>query len=137
MPPKHPVILYVDDDADDQLIIQDIIYDIAPFVQVLTLKNGVEALHYLGSIKRSEELPHLIIMDINMPLMDGREAAVLMRKDHYLKTIPLVLFTTSSNSFDKAFCEEHHIPFVTKPLTTQGLRKEIANMLLLIEDTVI
>src|SRR3712207_6429370 len=93
---KHLSVFYVDDDPDDQYMVKETICDIMPLAQVLTANNGIDALHYLLSLSK-EQLPHLIIMDMNMPRMDGREAVTHIQADHTLKNIPLVLFTTSCN----------------------------------------
>jgi CheY-like chemotaxis protein len=116
MAQKRQIVLCVDDDADDQLMVMDTILELAPSVRVASALNGIEALSFLNSAKERGELPCLVIMDINMPLMDGKQALTLIKKDAQLASIPIVLFTTSSSQLDKAFAALHGVDFLTKPI---------------------
>jgi CheY-like chemotaxis protein len=128
------IILCVDDDADDQLMVFETIKDINPEARVATAVNGLEALHYLSNAKVKEELPCLIIMDINMPLMDGKETVARIKKEPRFDGIPIVLFTTSSSQLDRTFCEQYDIPFVTKPLSPKELHRVVKDILALAKD---
>lgn len=125
------VILCVDDDADDQLMVFETIKEINPEARIATAINGLEALHFLSNAKKTEELPCLIIMDINMPLMDGKETVARIKKEPRYAGIPIVLFTTSSSQLDRTFCEQYNIPFVTKPLSPKELYTVIKGILAL------
>ena len=115
------VILCVDDDPDDQLMVQETIKAIEPMSTIVTALNGQEALDYLQRSEETNTLPCLIIMDINMPVMDGKEALTQLKKKGEYAAIPIVMFTTSSSKLDKTFCEHHNIPFLTKPLKQADL----------------
>ncbi|HEY6954638.1 MAG TPA: response regulator, partial [Flavisolibacter sp.] len=65
--------------------------------------------------------PCLIILDINMPGMNGREALIRIRQSEDFKNIPVVLFTTSSSEMDKAFARKWNSEFITKPLVFSEL----------------
>ena len=131
---KLPIILYVDDDPDDQLLFLETTRDMDARIRVACAMNGVEALRYLERIKEaSHEHPSLVLMDINMPLMNGKEALVKLKSDHVLRAIPVVMFTTSSHDHDKTFCLENGAAdFVTKPFSQDVLRRTIRNFLRLI-----
>jgi CheY-like chemotaxis protein len=68
-------------------------------------------------------------MDINMPLLDGKETVARIKKEPRFAYIPIVLFTTSSSQLDQTFCSNYEIPFVTKPLTQKGLHAVIEKIL--------
>jgi CheY-like chemotaxis protein len=123
------VILSVDDDADDQFLVHETIKAIDPTARVATAMNGLEALHYLSNAHQEEDMPCLIIMDINMPLMDGKETLARLKKESRYADIPVVMFTTSSSQLDKTFCEQFQIPFVTKPLTSTDLHNTLHQIL--------
>lgn len=123
------VILSVDDDADDQSVIHETIKAIDPSACVAKAMNGLEALRYLSNIHNEKDLPSLIIMDINMPLMDGKETLAHLKKEARYAGIPVVMFTTSSSRLDKTFCEQFQIPFITKPFTSADLHSVLYKIL--------
>jgi CheY-like chemotaxis protein len=116
MPQKRQIVLCVDDDADDQMMVMDAILELNPKLRVASALNGIEALSFLSRAKERGELPCLVIMDINMPLMDGKQALALIKKDKVLAEVPIVLFTTSSSQLDKSFAALHRVEFLTKPI---------------------
>lgn len=128
MPAKRK-ILCVDDDADDQLMVLETIREIDATLEVVTAKNGIEALEILHANKKNDDLPCLIIMDINMPLMDGKQAVAQIKNDGHLDGVPVVMFTTSSSQLDQAFCEQYGISFITKPINFHDFYNTIEKLL--------
>jgi CheY-like chemotaxis protein len=116
MADKRQIVLCVDDDPDDQLMVMDAILELHPRLKVASALNGIEALSFLNGAKERDELPCLVIMDINMPLIDGKQALALIKKDKVLAELPIVLFTTSSSQLDKSFAALHRVEFLTKPI---------------------
>lgn len=122
-------VLCVDDDPDDQLMVLDSIKEIDPTLRVASALNGVEALRFLEEGKQQGQLPCLVLMDINMPLMDGKQAVTRIKRDKELDSIPVVMFTTSSSAVDQSFCELHGVPFITKPINQKGLEETVKKLL--------
>ncbi|HEY1112000.1 MAG TPA: response regulator [Chitinophagaceae bacterium] len=122
-------VLCVDDDPDDQLMVLDSIKAIDPTMRVASALNGVEALRFLEESKQRGQLPCLVLMDINMPLMDGKQAITHIKKDKELDRVPVVMFTTSSSAVDQTFCELHGVPFITKPISQRGLEETVKRLL--------
>jgi CheY-like chemotaxis protein len=87
-------ILLVDDDPDDQDIFITVLREIQPTFEYKTVNNGVEALDYL---MQTVPLPSLILMDINMPVMNGLDCLAEILKINELKSIPVVMLTTSND----------------------------------------
>lgn len=116
MSDNRRIVLCVDDDPDDQILVKDTIREINPNLEVVSALNGVEALQFLDGAKERGELPSLVILDINMPLMDGKQTLMNIKKDSALSNMPVVMFTTSSSPLDKLFCEKYGVKFVTKPI---------------------
>jgi CheY-like chemotaxis protein len=135
MTPTIKKVLCVDDDIDDQLIVSETIREINDSLEVATALNGYEALEFLEQAKSNGDLPCLIIMDINMPLMDGKQALAEIKKDKELDHVPVVMFTTSSSQLDMAFCEKYGVAFITKPIDMQGFRSTIQGLLSLCTTT--
>jgi DNA-binding response OmpR family regulator len=127
--PTEKFILCVDDDIDDRLIISEAIKDADPTMAVLEAKNGIEAQDFLQKAKTTGKLPCLVILDINMPLMDGKEMLKEIKKDDILKSLPIVFFSTSSNPNDRFFSSEYGVDFVTKPANFSSMVTAVKAML--------
>ena len=107
-------ILYVDDDADDREFFFEVMKETDPQIDVVFAENGVEALQYLENRKNSS-LPCLVVLDINMPLLDGKETFYRMRGDTVLKNLPVVVLSSSEKPDDKEMFNNLGIDFFTKP----------------------
>jgi CheY-like chemotaxis protein len=121
-------ILCVDDDHDDCFLLRKSIQQLSDIV-VENAYHGEEALKVLENQKLSGDLPSLIIMDINMPVMDGIKTIESIKKDDQLKNIPLVVFSTSLKTLDEEYIKKRNIEALTKPLEWSSY-KEIAKKLL-------
>ena len=73
--------------------------------------------------------PCVLVMDLNMPKMDGRETVVAIKNDAGLKDMPILLFSTAKNKTDELFAQKWGVHFFQKPDTVQGLN-EIAHIIL-------
>jgi CheY-like chemotaxis protein len=121
LPQKHFVI-YADDDQDDLDFVKEAFSKYSRDVEVLTFGNGSTVLSYLSSLSPFEPAPCLIILDINMPLIDGKEVLTRLRQSEVFESVPVILFTTSSLPKDKRFADEHKASLVTKPLSVQHMQ---------------
>ncbi len=91
-------ILYIEDDPDDIYIFADVLEKSAlNRYDLVTFNNGSDALEYLKAIDSEKELPDVIILDINMPKMDGLETLGKIQKERMLKEIPSFILTTTNN----------------------------------------
>jgi CheY-like chemotaxis protein len=113
--PKN-IVVYADDDPDDIELVEEAFRHYANNVEVVTFQNGSHALSYLKELSEADALPCLIILDINMPVLNGKEVLVKLRQMETFENTPVVLFTTSSMPPDKHFAEHYNAGFVTKPL---------------------
>ncbi|RYG02348.1 MAG: response regulator [Chitinophagaceae bacterium] len=110
------VVLYADDDQDDLDLVLDAFARFTDNVDVITAQDGYEALAYLKNLPPFEPSPCLIILDMNMPRLDGKETLKTIRTMDRFKDVPVVMFTTSSFALDKDFADKHGAGFITKPL---------------------
>jgi CheY-like chemotaxis protein len=123
------IVLCVDDDPDDRELIRNAIFRVDPSYTVAHATNGREALQYL--LRATEnELPCLVILDINMPVMDGKQALVEIKKHKKLKGLPIVVFTTSSHPADLSFCSQYGVELITKPANYNQITREAQKLLL-------
>lgn len=126
--PKKPlIILMADDDADDRLLAQDAMQESRVLNELHFVEDGVQLLSYLrGDNEFSDRtlypMPGLILLDLNMPKMDGREALAEIKADHRLRRIPVVILTTSKAEEDmvKGY-DLGAASYITKPVTFDAL----------------
>lgn len=119
MTSKH-TILYAEDDPDDLLMVREA-FQQHDHIEVVHAANGGEALHILKSMHADGYLPCLVILDINMPVMDGKQALKKIRTEEDLKKVSVVLFSTSNSLADKNFAAQLEAELITKPLTYMDL----------------
>ncbi len=128
---EQKIILCIDDDADDRTLLIDIIAGNEKNIQVAEAENGSIGLQYLNKAKDNDLLPCLIILDINMPVMDGRKTLDSIRRDPKLQDIPVVVYTSSQSPNDHKFFKNHGVEFITKPMTLSSWKKAVDEMLYL------
>ncbi|WP_303290081.1 response regulator [Marinobacter sp. SS5-14b] len=120
-PLKPPIILIADDDPDDQLMIRDAFAERCNECQLCFVANGVELMTWLkaqgeASVPADCPMPDLLLLDLNMPLKDGRQSLLEIRANPELNTLPTVVLTTSRNDEDKSYCLANGAnDFIVKP----------------------
>ena len=121
------VILMADDDADDRMLTRDALEESRVLNELRFVEDGEELMQYLkrqGKFVNPEDSPRpgLILLDLNMPKKDGREALKEIKSDPNLRRIPIVIMTTSKaeedifRSYDSGASS-----FITKPVTFDRL----------------
>ncbi|MDO6427686.1 response regulator [Thalassotalea sp. 1_MG-2023] len=121
------VILMADDDEDDRLLAQDALIESKVLNELHFVEDGVELIEYLtheGKFQDSENAPRpgLILLDLNMPRKDGREALKEIKANPALRSIPVVILTTSKQEEDmvKGY-DLGAASYITKPVNFEGL----------------
>lgn len=120
IPPKN-IVLYADDDIDDLQLVEESFGSFANNVEVITVTDGMRALQYLKGLDTLDPKPCLIILDINMPRLSGKEVLQELRKNDNFKETPVVLFTTSSLQQDKDFARKYNAGLITKPIDVKQM----------------
>lgn len=120
-PPRH-LVLYADDDRDDIKFVEDAFNENVLNVELVAVEDGQKAIDYLESLSGVEANPCLIILDINMPRLNGKETLTQIRQMERFKNTPIVLFSTSSMPQDKQFAAKHAAGFITKPLDSRQMQ---------------
>lgn len=95
---QNPVVL-ADDDPDDRFMITRALHRVRPALGIAAVRDGIELIEHLRS-RIHHELPQLVLLDLNMPRMDGREVLRALRADAALQQVPVVVLTTSVESMD-------------------------------------
>ncbi|WP_018014346.1 response regulator [Teredinibacter turnerae] len=125
---RNPLkILMADDDDDDKLLTKDALTESRVLNELYFVSNGVELLDYLkgnGEYADREKYPYpsIVLLDLNMPKMDGREALASIKADEKLRSIPVVILTTSKAEED--MIKGYNLgaaSYITKPVTFDAL----------------
>lgn len=120
-------ILIADDDADDRMLIEDAFEESRLSNPLIFVEDGEQLLAYLRreppyEDKKGQMLPGLIILDLNMPKMDGRTALSHLKADPELRRIPVIVLTTSQAEEDILKTYGLGVSsFISKPVTFDGL----------------
>ena len=122
--PKKQLIVYAEDDQDDIELMEESFGNYAQNIELLCFSDGLEVYEYLAS-SYNQPSPCLIVLDINLPRMSGKEVLKKLRAIKRFKDIRVVLFTTSSQPHDKAFAHFYGAGFMTKPITYKQMDKII------------
>ncbi len=95
----NPLILIAEDDPDDALMLKDAFSEIGQ-KQVTFLSNGKLLLQFIKELEIVNQLPKLVLVDLNMPLIDGRTVIKQLKKNKNTGHIPLVVLSTTRNKDD-------------------------------------
>jgi CheY-like chemotaxis protein len=127
MTPPSVHILLADDDPDDRMLLADALAENGSAAELHTVEDGEQLIDYLrrrGQFKKLADtpLPTLILLDLNMPRKDGREALRELKADPQLRRIPVVVLTTSRAVEDIARTYDLGVnSFIIKPSSFQEL----------------
>jgi CheY-like chemotaxis protein len=131
---KPITILMADDDADDRLMTKEAFEESRLVNDLRFVEDGVELLDYLKRRGKyadpaSSPRPGLILLDLNMPRKDGRDALKEIKADPTLKSIRVVIMTTSKAEHDiNRMYELSAASFITKPVSFDGLVEVIKTL---------
>lgn len=125
--PSPIVILMADDDDDDRFLATEALAEWRVINEFRTVEDGVELLEHLRS--GENPLPDLILLDLNMPRLNGWEALEELKSDPDLRTIPVVVLTTSDRSDD--ISRSYALgasSYIKKPVSMAGMVEVMANL---------
>ena len=122
--PKHIDILLVEDNPADVLIAREALSEARLINTVHVVEDGVSALAFLRHEGRYAHAPRpgLILLDLNLPKLNGREVLAVIKDDPSLRSIPVVVLTTSKAEEDILRTYDLGVSsFISKPVTFDGL----------------
>jgi CheY-like chemotaxis protein len=122
-------ILIAEDDEDDQLLLVSAFNEIGQNMELVFVENGIELVNHFRKFEEGsiDALPALLIVDLNMPKKNGREAIRELVSRHYFRNFPTIIFSTTGNEMERTRCRELGInDFFVKP-SNFHLLKEIVS----------
>jgi CheY-like chemotaxis protein len=132
---KTPLLLIVEDSNEDFEALQRYLVKYPLNIPIYRCINGDDALAFLyhtGRYADPENIPRpgMILLDLNLPGMDGREVLQHIKQDEDLKLIPVVIFTTSSHPKDIQSCYRQGVnSYIVKPMDATKLKRNIQRLI--------
>lgn len=131
---QHCTVIVAEDVEDDRLLLEEAFEYLNAGCRVLYARDGLELLERLTHpdllMNDRSRMPALVLLDLNMPRMNGHETLRAMRSDAQLRDIPVIVWTTSQVDDEEAECyEEGATGFVTKPNSFLEVQKLIRSTL--------
>jgi CheY-like chemotaxis protein len=123
------LILAADDNPRDRRILQEAFRDVDTSLEVHFVEDGAQLLDYLRAKDKERRSPSLVLLDLTMPRVDGRNALMAMKSDPRLRPIPVIVLTGSQEAQDISSVYEHGgTTYMFKPESFEGLVKVIATL---------
>ena len=113
---ETPDIFYVEDDLDYALFMQSAVQEVKDTLNLAIVEDGTEAMLKLKQFAESKTKPKLILLDLNLPGLSGLDLLKFIKDIPYLKSVPVILFSTSDHPDDvKKSIEFGANAYLTKP----------------------
>lgn len=120
-------ILYIDDDSDDCLFFSESLAAEGTATDLVYAQGGEEAIQYLNN---TDDLPCLIVMDLNMPKWDGKRTLAYLKSNSNFASIPVVILSTSERKEDKEACTQLGASsYIIKPFHFDGYKNVVRSFM--------
>ena len=111
---RQPLVFIADDDADDVFFVRSAIEQLKANIVVRHFLNGKQLIDALND--PSVEQPDMVLLDLNMPILDGKETLRTLRRNEMLSDLPIIMLSTSTHSFERELCLGYGANnYITKP----------------------
>ena len=122
-------ILLVEDNEGDVLLTTEAFEESKIVNKIIPIKDGRQAIDFFESMKKGEEVPHMVLLDINLPRVSGHEVLMYIKSNEKYKSIPVIMLTTSSAEKDILQCYKNHVNcYITKPIDVSDFMKAISKI---------
>lgn len=123
------IIVLVDDDPDDRAMLEQALREIENKHTIIEAQDGIDCIRKLHEIQEKGQSPCLIVLDINMPRMNGKQTFKVLKEHENFRDIPVVVLSTSSAESDRSFFVGHGVEYMTKPVRFNILLEHAKKML--------
>ena len=119
-------ILLVEDNEGDIILTMEAFEESKIVNKITAIKDGKEAINYFEALTKKDEMPHLVLLDINLPKVSGHEVLMYIKNNEKFKSIPVIMLTTSSSEKDILQSYKNHVNcYITKPIDVADFMKAI------------
>ncbi len=122
-------ILLIEDNEGDIMLTKEAFEESKIVNKIIVARDGQQAVNYFEGQPASHEIPHLILLDINLPKMNGHEVLQYIKSNETYKSIPVIMLTTSSSNKDITQCYKKNVNcYVTKPIDVSDFMQVITKI---------
>lgn len=122
-------ILLIEDNEGDILLTTEAFEESRITNQITVIRDGKAAIDYFETLGAKDNIPHLVLLDINLPKKNGHEVLSYIKNNEKYKCIPVIVLTTSSSEKDILLSYQNHVNcFITKPIELNEFMQAIAKI---------
>jgi len=122
-------ILLIEDNEGDILLTKEAFEESKIVNKIIVIKDGKEAINFFETVNRKEDIPHIVLLDINLPKMSGHEVLMYIKNNEKFMSIPVIMLTTSSSEKDILQSYRNHVNcYITKPIDVSDFMKAITKI---------
>ncbi|MEO8885147.1 MAG: response regulator [Mucilaginibacter sp.] len=122
-------ILLVEDNEGDILLTTEALEESKIINKITVLRDGKKAIDFFENLKDKNDIPELVLLDINLPKKSGHEVLVYIKNNEKYKQIPVIMLTTSSSENDILGSYKNHVNcYITKPIEVQDFMRAVAKI---------
>ena len=122
-------ILLIEDNEGDILLTIEAFEESKIVNKIIVIKDGKEAINFFETLSRKEDIPHIVLLDINLPKMSGHEVLMYIKNNEKFMSIPVIMLTTSSSEKDILQSYRNHVNcYITKPIDVSDFMKAITKI---------
>jgi CheY-like chemotaxis protein len=115
---KNQYILIADDDQEDRFLLDIAFQEIGSLEGIFMVENGVQVIDHLNAIVDDGRLPGLIVLDLNMPVLNGMDTLSQLKASERYRNIPVIIHSTSMYELEKEKCLKiGAVDFIKKPVS--------------------
>jgi len=122
-------ILLIEDNEGDILLTTEAFEESRIVNKITAIKDGKKAINFFEDLNNEEDIPHLVLLDVNLPKVSGHEVLTYIKTNDKYKCIPVIMLTTSSSEKDILQSYQNHVNcYITKPIDIADFMKAIAKI---------
>ncbi len=122
-------ILLIEDNEGDIMLTIDAFEESKIVNSINAIRDGKAAINFFESLTNEEDIPHLILLDVNLPKVNGHEVLAFLKNNEKYKTIPVIMLTTSSAEKDILKSYTNHVNcYITKPIDLSDFMQAITKI---------
>jgi CheY-like chemotaxis protein len=122
-------ILLIDDNEGDILLTTEAFEESRIVNKITAIKDGKKAIDYFEGLNNDQDMPHLVLLDVNLPKVSGHEVLTYIKTNDKYKCIPVIMLTTSSSEKDMLQSYQNHVNcYITKPIDVADFMQAIAKI---------
>jgi CheY-like chemotaxis protein len=122
-------ILLVEDNEGDILLTTEAFEDSKIVNSISVIRDGKDAIIFFEALTNKAAIPHLVLLDVNLPKVNGHEVLTYIKNNEKYKSIPVIMLTTSSSEKDILQSYRNHVNcYITKPIDVSDFMKAITKI---------